>query len=495
MPETPRSAPRASAAFPPWETAGLPPAPTFRWRRWTMLIGPGLLMVGANIGGGEWLFGPLVTAQYGGRMMWLATVAIVMQVFYNLSVMRYALYCGEPIFVGFFRTWPGPGFWTVFYIVGDLGGLWPFLASNAAVPLAAVILQRLPTAADDTLVRGLGYAIFLSAFIPLIFGGKIYNALEKVMLTKLVIVLGYLGIVALVWVGASTRWEILSGFVQFGALPEGNFNWATLAAFASVAGAGGLTNSYFSNYARDKGWAMGAQTGALPSAIGGKTIRLSHTGKVFELTAENLERWKGWLRHIRRDQLVLWGPGCMLGMALPSMVSYEFLRGGKVAEGHAVAAMTAQGIAARHGEVFWYLTLLCGFVILAPSVVSTVDGISRRWTDVIWIGSRRLRHLEGNQVKYVYYTILTLYAMWGLVALKLTPNPLVLAIASGVMQNFALGISALHTLYVNLTLLPPQLRPNALQCCGLVGCAVFYIGISVIAFRQQWPKVVEWLAR
>jgi hypothetical protein len=28
---------------------------------------------------------------------------------------------------------------------------------------------------------------------------------------------------------------------------------------------------------------------------------------------------------------------------------------------------------------------------------------------------------------------------------------------------------------------------------GLVACAVFYIGISVIALNQQWPKVVAWL--
>jgi hypothetical protein len=28
---------------------------------------------------------------------------------------------------------------------------------------------------------------------------------------------------------------------------------------------------------------------------------------------------------------------------------------------------------------------------------------------------------------------------------------------------------------------------------GLVACATFYIGISVIALSQQWPKVVGWL--
>jgi len=480
-------------AFPPWDKADLPAPPVLQMRRWTMLIGPGLLMVGANIGGGEWLFGPLVTAQYGGRVMWLANTAILMQVFYNLSVMRYALWSGEPIFVGFFRTPPGPAFWTVFYIIGDLGGIWPYLASNAAVPLASVILGRLPTAADDTLVRGLGYAIFLAAFLPLIFGGKIYNALERVMVTKLVLVLGYLAFLSIFFVSWDTRWEIATGFFRFGSLPDGEFNWATLAAFSAVAGAGGLTNSYFSNYARDKGWGMGAQVGALPSAVGGRTIKLSHTGKVFDLSAENLKKWKGWLRHIRRDQFLLWGPGCVLGMAFPSMVSYEFIRGITNVQGNAVAAMIAEAVANRHGHVFWFLTLLCGFLILAPTQVSNLDGISRRWTDVIWIGAKRLRHLEGNQVKYVYYTILTAYGLWGLVALALTPNPLVLAVASGVMMNLALGVSSLHTLYVLLTLLPRQLRPGWFQCTGLVCCAVFYIGISAIAFNQQWPKIEAWL--
>jgi hypothetical protein len=479
--------------FPPWDKAELSEAPVFRLRHWSMLIGPGLLMVGANIGGGEWLFGPLVTAQYGGRVMWIASLSILMQVFYNLSVMRYALYCGEPIFVGFFRTPPGPRFWTLFYIVNDLGGLWPYLSSNAAVPLAAVFLGRLPTTTDDTLVRGLGYAIFLSAFVPLIFGGKVYNAIEKVMVTKLVLVLTYLGFVVLFSVSWDTRWEIGSGFFQIGALPVGDFNWATLAAFAAVAGAGGLTNSAFSNYARDKGWGMGPRVGALPSAVGGRGIKLSHTGKVFEISRENLERWKGWLRHIRRDQLLLWAPGCVLGMALPAMFSYEYVRGISNVPGHAVAAMSAQAIADRHGQIFWLLTLFCGFLIMAPTQISQLDNIARRWTEVLWTGVKRLHRLEGNKVKYIYYSILTAYGIWGLIALRLTPNPLVLAIASGVMMNFALGFSALHTLFVNLVLLPKELRPGWLMRIGLVCCAIFYLGISAIALNQQWPKVAQWL--
>jgi hypothetical protein len=484
---------RAERYFPRWDRDDLAPAPRFQPRHWTSLIGPGVLMVGANIGGGEWLFGPVVTAQYGGRIMWLAFTAILLQVFYNLSVMRYALYCGESIFVGFFRTAPGPRFWTVFYLVVDFGAFWPYLSSNAAVALAAAYLGRLPTQEDQALVRTLGYGVFLACFIPLVFGGKIYNALEKVMVVKLILVLGYLGFVSVFLVSWGTWAEIWSGLFRFGSLPEGNFSWATLAAFAAVAGAGGLTNTTFSSYARDKGWGMGAKVGAIPSAVGGRKIQLSHTGKVFPLTSDTRQRWFGWLRHIRREQFLLWAPGCVLGMVLPSMMSYEFIRSVPEVEGNAAAAMTAHAIAAQHGQIFWYLTLLCGFLILAPTQVSQLDSIARRWTDVLWIGSRRLKHLDGNKVKIIYYSLLAIYAAFGLIALRVTPNPLVLAIASGVMLNFALAFSALHSLYVNMTLLPPELRPGWLLRVGIGGCAGLYFWISATAFYQEFPRLVAWL--
>jgi hypothetical protein len=479
--------------FPDWQKDTLEEPPQLERRRWASLIGPGLLMVGANIGGGEWLFGPLVTAQYGGQVLWLATISILVQVAYNLSVMRYTMYTGETIFVGLFRTFPGPVFWTLFYLAFEFGSVWPYLSSNAAVPLASVILGRLPSAGDGDFVRTLGYCIFLCAFIPLVFGGKIYNALERVMVTKLVIILSYLGFAAVFLVSPATWWEILSGFFRFGSLPEGDFNWATLAAFAAVAGAGGLTNSAFSNYARDKGWGMGSKAGAIPSAVGGRTIKLSHTGKVFELNDETLARWKRWLRVIHRDQLLLWAPGCIIGMALPAMFSYEFIRGIKNIDGNAAAGLSAQAIAASHGQIFWFLTLLCGFLVMAPTQISQLDNIARRWTDVLWIGSSRMHKVDEHKVKYVYYLILSVYCVWGLVALRITPNPLVLAIATGVMWNFALGFSAIHTLVVMHRLLPPPLRPGLLQNAGLVACAAFYLGISSIGFAQQWPKVRAWL--
>src|SRR5215213_9973452 len=216
-----------SGTMPAWTLGDLPDPPTVK-RGVLALLGPGLMMAGAAIGGGEWLMGPKVTAQYGAMIMWLALVSILTQLAYNVEVSRYALYCGESIFVGYMRLLPGPRFWTGVYLFVDFFGLWPYLAANAAVPLAAAILGHLPATLptnylpvdevsrrtgvevrvvedikanpknfgeaakqtplpepihaimrrEATLRNWLAYAIFAACFIPLVFGGKIYNVLE-----------------------------------------------------------------------------------------------------------------------------------------------------------------------------------------------------------------------------------------------------------------------------------------------------------------------------
>ena len=79
------SAPAARAGCLPRGVDDLPEPSPLQWRHWTRFIGPGIVMMGVQIGGGEWLFGPEITARYGGGLLWIATVAIVVQVFYNLE--------------------------------------------------------------------------------------------------------------------------------------------------------------------------------------------------------------------------------------------------------------------------------------------------------------------------------------------------------------------------------------------------------------------------
>ena len=219
----------AAGHLPPWTVGNLPLSPATGWRSWLMLVGPGVLLAGSSIGTGEWLFGPAVSAQYGGSLLWLAGLSIVAQVFCNLEMMRYAVYCGESVIVGYLRTWPGPRFWMVWYAILDLAAIWPYNASNAAVPLAAAVLGHLPGAgavsiagtvmSESQVVKVLGYAIFLLAFVPLIFGGTIYKMLERVMTIKLVLVLGYLCFFAVFMVSGTNAWEVISGFFRIGTVP------------------------------------------------------------------------------------------------------------------------------------------------------------------------------------------------------------------------------------------------------------------------------------
>ena len=517
-----------SHEMPRWNAGPLVEAPRFTLRNWFAMLGPGLLMGGAAIGGGEWLMGPAVTARYGGALMWLATLSILGQVVYNLEISRYALYTGEPIFTGKFRTLPGPRFWLTAYLILDFGSVFPYLASNAAVPLAAVILGKIPVASEHwitlnlfgssyeltqaTLMQALAYAIFLASLIPMIIGGKIYNALKAIMTFKIITVFGFLTFVALVFSTAPTWREIGMGFFRFGTVPVHGAGpdavdnvflslWrgdgfpsidlgtiGLLAAFAAIAGQGGLSNAPLSNYTRDQGWGMGYHVGAIPSMIGGRNIALSHVGMVFDVNAESLPRWRRWYRHVMRDQLCVWMPACFIGLALPSMLSVQFLARGTRADEWAAAGMTADGVRSHvassswgptAGETFWYMTLFCGFLVLAPSMASTIDGIVRRWVDVFWTSSARLRQWETRRIRNLYFYVLAGYSVFGLTMLAWGKPVQLLIIASNIL-NFALGFSCFHVLIVNTTLLPRALRPNWFVRVAMVCAGSFFLVLAAI---------------
>ena len=90
-----------------------------------------------------------------------------------------------------------------------------------------------------------------------------------------------------------------------------------------------------------------------------------------------------------------------------------------------------------------------------------------------------VKRLDGHHVKYLYYALLAVYAVWGSITLAVL-SPLQIAKVGAVLGNVALGFSAFHTLGVNRTLLPRALRPNALMQVGLIGCGVFFFAITAM---------------
>jgi ABC-type uncharacterized transport system substrate-binding protein len=464
-------------------------------------------MAGTAIGTGEWLVGPRITAQYGGALMWVATVSLLAQLVFNMEASRYTLATGEPILTGAFRTRPGPGFWLVLYLLMDLGAILPYQLANAATTVAALWRGRIPdpqnVPADQSLVVGLTYGMLVLALVPLLFGGRVYDSLKAILTFKVVVVLGVLLFLSLAYSSAATWREIGAGLVGFGNVPVDERNvvnvlgslWrgeglprvdrdslAWLTTFAAIAGVGGLAQTTISNYTREQGWGMGSQVGSIPSIIGGKQIALSHTGSVFEVTAESVRRFRGWVRHVLRDQLVIWLPASVVGLALPSMLSVEFLARGTVANQWVLAGMTAGGVQERIGGslgvFFWYVILFCGFLVLMPNASGNADSFLRRWIDVTWTAFGSLRRLDPRRIGPLYFGMLVAYFAIALFFLAFVREPRTLIVTYANLGNFALGVACWHTLAVNLRLLPREIRPGWSSRLGLVLAGSWFFALA-----------------
>ena len=518
--------------LPTWSKAELPEPKPLNWRNWTGFVGPGLVMCGIQLAGGEWLVGAEITARYGGGLMWIAAVAIICQVFYNMECGRYALFCGEPVFTGMMRSRPGPRFWMGVFLLLSLGMFIPALSTQGAAVIASIIQGQPAGEADRALVITLAYVMLGLVSLPILLGGKIFNMMQVVFTAKVVIVLGFCLFVGVFFVSAENWGKVFGGFFKIGTLPVEDAdgketvtnifahrwehgvwptlflgNIALLGAFAGYAGGGGLGNATYSNFVRDKGWGMGSTVGAIPSAIGGRKITLSHIGKTFDVNDENVRRWNGWWRYIRTDQLFIWMPGCFMGMALPALISLQFSPHSPMFDDPdrldwAQAIISADGM--RHAftlgtglsTFFWVTTLLVGLVVLLPSQMSIVEDVCRRWTDILWSGSQTVREkMRPDQVRRIYYSILAIYILWTFVCATIflfysKPKIMVLIVAN--LNTIGIGFTAFLILRMNCRLLPVQLRPRWYHRMGMIGCGIFYLGMaSIVFFQTQVPLIRE----
>lgn len=501
-------------ALPAWSVGEMPAPTPFGWRTVLQAIGPGIVVLGGSIGTGEWLMGPAVTVKFQGQMLWIATLAILLQSMLNCEVVRYALATGEPIFTGYLRSRPGPRFWSIIYLMCDFGIFFPAFAGALAQLLVAAYLGEGNTVTKEhtPLIMMVGVSVSLISFVLTLFGGKIYNTMLACMTFKVIWVLAFLLFVDVLLVSPENWGRLFRGFFfpfdQNGLMLPKDLkieDFATIAGFAAFAGAGGLSNATVSNYAREKGWGMGAHVGCIPSAVGGAAVELSPLGTIFRPTEEAMRRWKGWWAHIHFDQYVVWVVGCFAGVILPAAMSLGVLSlgpDGKLDQMQ-IASMQAQGIADTVGGrwpglrmLFWYLTLFTGFLIIWFTLLQALDHTTRRWTDILWTSSSKARTAAGGAgVKKIYYGIAFAYAMVNCVVLiantVVGATPMAIVLLTAVSQGFATGVTALHTLYVNRRFLPKQLHAPAWREVGLVLCALFYFSMTTLAI---YPKIRDLVA-
>jgi len=452
------------------------------------VVGPGVIVLGASIGSGEYLLGPANFVRYGLTLLWVTSVAVLLQTNFNTELMRYTMATGEPANTGFMRTRPHSTFWAVIYSMlyfFQVG--WPGWAGAASGAFFFLVTKRVATPEDANVVYMIGVATFLACVAILLFGRRIERTLEILNWILVIAIIGSFFVLALIFVAPATWIAAATGFFGFAPstgrfmfIPEGA-DYFLIGAFAGFCGAGGVINITLSNWARDKGYGMGGVVGYIPAAVGGKKVNLAHSGFTFVPDEKSMERWRGWWRVIKVDQWIIYFFGALLGMALPATLYVTFLEPGLDIRGYGIAATLANAMEARMPLMGGVVAFL-GAWILFKTQLDVMEGMVRAVTDILWTGSKRIRNWRGGDVRAVYYALLGIVVVWGMIALKLAQPILLLQISANV-AGVTFVIAGVHLLYVNTRLLPEAVRPGIWPRVGLVALVLFYGGFSFLSIR------------
>jgi hypothetical protein len=473
----------------PWPVEELPAPPPFGFRNLLRVIGPGAIMAATSVGGGEWLVGPAAAVKYSTAIFLIVTVAIVLQVVFNLEAIRYTLYTGEPIYGGIMRLKPGPKFWAGFYsAIGFLQLGWPGLAGTAAAALLSAILGRMPEAEDRHMQIWLTMAILVLVVAILSFGGTIERMLEYFAWAMLGLVFTFLIVVNVAYVPASHWWTTFTGFFQFSGVPR-PIDWGLIGALAATAGSGGLGNLTVTNWIRDKGFGMGAKVGAIPSAVAGHHMQLSHVGKIFEVNERSLARWREWMRYVVADQIWVWGLFCFLGMFLNVNLATHVIPHGENMQGLGAGAYQANYLK-QIWAGFWFLTLFNGFWILFKTQLGNTDILVRTVTDALWMSSSTVRRWKGGRIQWVYYAILATFTLWAFLAIHVA-SPMTLFKIVANVAGLVLAIAGVQIFWVNRRFLPRPLRPALWREAMLLSCAAFYAFFSFFVLRDVVQSLMK----
>ena len=441
---------------------------------WTKALGVGIVVTGLAIGTGELIMWPHLVTKYGLGILWTAFLGITFQYFINQEVARHSLATGESFFTSSSRIfrWFAP-FW-VFSAL--LLYIWPGWAGAIGTTLRELF--------------GFGDYIWwanISLLLVLVLtlsGKTAYTLLEKSLKIIVPTFFVLLSISSYLTLNVNDLKNFFSGVTNFGYLPS-DINMQVLLGAIVFAGAGGLLNLCVSLWYRDKQLGMAKYVGRIINPITGKTESVSYKGYTFEMSSENLDRWKKWMRFTRIDQgIIFWLLG-FLTLGLLSLNAYAILGSkGLIPEGIDVAVVQAHIFGDVWGPVGFKAFLIMAFLMLFSVMWTIIDAFTRIVSDIIYVNSRigpfqkYLAKLKDISMSHLYYGLVVIIIFLSSLLLPLK-QPLALLTVSAVLGGLTMAIYTPILLYMNNFHLPKPLRPGIITNIFMAIASVFYISFSV----------------
>jgi len=460
----------------PLETKPLPPALSLK-----KLLGPSFILLGLGLGSGEIILWPYLSSNYGLGIIWAALLGLTFQFFMNMEIERYALACGESVFVGLARKLKFLPFW--FILSTFIPWIWPGIAASSAKIIAAVLGLR----NSDYLAVGL--LVLMGIILSL--GAVLYKTVEN--LQKILIFIGVPSIFLLsIFLAEKAHWlALLNGVAGIGAnynfLPVGIPLASFLAALA-YAGAGGNLNLAQSFYIKEKGYGMGKYAGKITSLITGKKEEVSLTGSTFEPTLENTAIFKDWWRKINLEHFIIFWLTGSVTILLLSLLAFSTTFG---------LANTSMGIsfvfteAAQIGSKLFpfagtFFLLIAGATLFGTQL-TVFDATSRILTENIILGFSK--KLAESHIPRTYYLVLWLQILAGAAILLFGfTEPLQLLTIAAVLNAIAMFIHVGLTLWLNLSALDKSIRPSFGRVFAMLAAFSFYGGFSFFTLIQLFFK-------
>ncbi len=375
------------------------------------MIGPSIILAGLALGSGEFVLWPYITFRCGFVFFWACILAVVMQYFLNMEIMRWTLATGESAVAGFVRlsrSWA----W-VFLLLNVLPWMIPAWSKGAAQILGWLLFG--PTMnAEGSLVAGpydtyLAIATMFLCGIILTAGPVVYETVERVqfllVLTIMVIVVGIAAWLTVLrpdgLVTQLTATFTLGSPDFYPPMDEESLTPMVLLGALAFAGAGGTMNLSQSNYIKDKGYGMGNHLGRITSPLTGNEEAISETGYHFPHDEANLARWRKWWRAAGLEHFLSFLCTCIVCLMLLTLISYILFydAAGKLTVDHAkykeglgFVWAEAEEIARLIGPFAKYLFLVMGVAILFTTEFGVLDAASRISTDLIKLTWLRDNH-------------------------------------------------------------------------------------------------------
>jgi len=443
----------------------------------TVVLGPSMIALGASLGSGEWLLGPLAFGKYGFMGLgWLIVISGILQVLYNIENARYTLATGEVPIIGFSRVPPGFKFWipaTLFIIV--IGWIWGGWAAAAGQSIFALITGRAAdagNAAEVETYRLIAVGLMFLSLGIYAFGKKIARTLELVDAFMVFFTMGSIVVLAVIFAPAALWGEMFKSWVTPAAPPAG-IDPVLLGSIIGYTGFGAGMNFLLINYYRDHGYGMGHKVGFFSGLFGGHKQHVHSSGLTFRESPQNAALWKRWFRYLLTDQWGVFFVGAMIGMFVPSVLVRALASApGAAMPTTANIPVYAAAELGKHGGFFFVFLLIIGAMILFKTQTSVLEILIRNVTDSAIAVSPRLRKRIDGDPRRAYYLTAVFFILVIAVIIHLALPAQLLQIA-GNMSTLASLIYPVLLIYLN-TKLPRPARARWWSVVALILNIVFF---------------------